>query len=74
MKAKLEFTLPEERSEFRAAMRADQMTCEITDADNQMRSWLKHGHPFKSATAAIEACRLLLLEVTNKINNDETTP
>jgi hypothetical protein len=62
MKATLEFTLPEEATEHLLAVKAGDMASEIDTAYNVMRGWLKHGHTFADADAAIEACKALLCD------------
>lgn len=60
MRATLEFELPEDQEEFHTAVRSGETHSVCLDADNQIRSWLKHGHEFKCITDALEACRALL--------------
>lgn len=60
MKATIEFTIPEEEEEFRITMRAMMTHVAIHDADEKMRSWVKHGNNFKTIAEAITECRRLL--------------
>jgi hypothetical protein len=62
MKATLEFNLPEEAHEFYIATRATRMSIEISITREKIRSWLKHGHEFKTPDDALIAVRSELLE------------
>ena len=62
MEATLKFNLPEEREDHLLAVRAGDMAAGVADAMEQTRCWLKHGHDFKTADEAIEACRALLAD------------
>jgi len=57
MKSRLEFTLPEEKCEFELAHHGMDFALTCHDIDQQLRNWLKHGHEFKTADAALEAVR-----------------
>ena len=57
MKATLEFTLPEEQTEHRMAVSAPDVFAALREFDNQLRSWVKHGHEFKDADEALHAAR-----------------
>lgn len=60
MKAILEFNLPEDRDEFTLAKDGHGWYCACLDLDNWLRGKLKHGHEFKTADEALEACRKYL--------------
>jgi hypothetical protein len=57
MKAKLEFNLPEDQSLFDAACKATDLRSAVSDFDNELRNWIKHGHDFKNADDALEKVR-----------------
>ena len=57
MKATLEFTLPEDRSEHHLAIHASDWWLVAWDLDQWLRSALKHGHNYDSADAALEGAR-----------------
>jgi hypothetical protein len=63
MKAKLTFNLPEERDELKLAQRGADYFCFLWDLDQELRSWLKYGHNFKTPDEVIEAIREKLSEV-----------
>jgi hypothetical protein len=63
MRATLEFTLPKETVEHQWAVNAPKMAGCISETDEKLRSWLKHGHTFKSADDALEAVREMFDEV-----------
>ena len=60
MTATLTFNLPEEAAEHRLACNAALLASTVTDADQKMRNWRKHGHPFKSPEEALDYCRATL--------------
>jgi hypothetical protein len=60
MTATLTFTLPEDRAEHLLAVRAREMAADLADADDAMRSFLKHGHQFQDADEAIAHIRGML--------------
>lgn len=59
MKATLEFTLPKEDAEYRAAIQGQSLKSAISDYDNRMRSILKHGlSKYTDAElSGVEKCR-----------------
>ena len=63
MKAKLEFTLPEEKCEHIIAVHAMGWALTAWDMDAMLRTWLKHGNEFKDADTAIESIRDSLHEI-----------
>jgi hypothetical protein len=69
MTATLAFSLPEEQHEHALAINAQNLANTITDADEVMRRWLKHGHSFETSTEALEACRGLLSEAVQQIQS-----
>jgi len=74
MKAILEFTLPEEKYEHKAALQGADLRLTVSNLDNMLRGFLKHGHSFKTATEALEAIRASLREDLDYYNinlNDE---
>lgn len=61
MTATLTFNLPEDDGAHKRALFADLIYAQMEDAREQIRSWRKHGHTFKTPDEAIEACRALLI-------------
>jgi len=57
MKAKLEYNLPEDQSQFDAACKAIDLRSAVSDFDNELRNWIKHGHDFNNADDALEKVR-----------------
>ena len=53
----LEFNLPEEESEFKDAVDVGRIKSALWDFTQDLRTWLKHGHTFKSADEALETVR-----------------
>jgi hypothetical protein len=58
----LVFRLPENEEEHRLAVNGGRYHATLWHIDEQCRSWLKHGHSFKSAGEALEAVRRLIVE------------
>jgi len=44
MKATLEFQLPEDESQRRAAIAGMDLVCAVSEFDNILRQWVKHGY------------------------------
>lgn len=59
-KATLTFNLPEEEPEYKTVVNASKLFSCLWDIDQQTRSYLKHGHPFKTADEAIENIREMI--------------
>lgn len=57
MKATLEFNLPEDQNEYDTVNQAYKMQSFISDLEQLLRSWSKHGHPFEDADKAVESMR-----------------
>lgn len=57
MKATLEFNLPEEKYEHKAALQGADLRLIICSLDETLRGYLKHGHQFKTANEALEGIR-----------------
>lgn len=70
MKATLEFSLPEEREEFRVASRAGEMALVVADLDMKLRGWLKHGHGFKTIEDALQEVRNELCDAVVVANGE----
>lgn len=68
MKAILEFNLPEENYQHKAALQAADMKLIIYTLDNMLRGYLKYGHDFKTANEAIETVRKNLHEDLESYN------
>ena len=62
MKATLEFNLPEEAAEFYLATNSAKLALEVSGIRERLRSWLKHGHEFKTPDDALIAVRNELLD------------
>jgi hypothetical protein len=69
----LKFTLPEEQAEAKLAQTGPGLFGVVWDLDQQLRSWLKHGHQFKTATEALENARMRLNDLLAErcLNLDE---
>ena len=65
MKATLTFNLPDDNSDFLLAQRGKDYYSYLWDLDQDLRSWLKHGHQFKSIDEALERIREELHEQVN---------
>lgn len=63
MKATLEFTLPEESTEFAWASRAGDLAGAITEVDDRLRNWLKHDCGPKDRDDALQSIRDMLADV-----------
>ena len=61
-KFKLEYNLPEEKSDFMLASRAFEWYSTLWDLDQFLRNKLKYGSDFKSADEALEEIRKFLHE------------
>lgn len=70
MKATLEFNLPEEAHEFYIASRATTLALEVNAVREKIRSWLKHGHEFKTPDEALVAVRDELIDAFNIANEE----
>jgi len=57
MKAILEFNLPEDNYQHKAALQGADMKLIIYTLDNMLRGYLKYGHDFKTADEAIATIR-----------------
>jgi hypothetical protein len=68
MKARLTFTMPDEREAFEDAVHGGEWNVIVQDMDNALRNWLKYGHEFKSADEALEAARTKLNELVSVYN------
>lgn len=60
MKAILEFNLPDEEFDFKKASEGKYLHFAVSEFDNQLRAWIKHGHQFKDADEALREVRSLL--------------
>lgn len=57
MKATLEFDLPEDHHEHLLAIHGVNLHGALWNLDQQLRTWVKHGHKFKSTEEALEYVR-----------------
>jgi len=63
MKATLEFDLPEEASEHRAALDGNDWRSVVTELDELLRTWIKHGGLNEMKTPeALQHVRTTLLQ------------
>lgn len=62
MKAYLVFSLPEDQGSFDITCRSIDMFCVLHEIDQELRSWLKYGHSFKSVDETLEKVRSTLRE------------
>lgn len=60
MKATLEFNLPEEEFDFKKATQGKNLYFAVSEFDNQLRNWIKHGHEFKDADEVLNEIRSML--------------
>lgn len=67
-KAKLEYNLPEEKSDFMLASRAQGWYSTLWDLDQYLRNKLKHGNDFKSTDEALAEIRKYLHELMEDNN------
>ena len=58
----LKYNLSKETKEHLVAIHAMDWAMCLWDIDQDMRSWLKHGHTFQNADEAIERLREMLYE------------
>ena len=59
----IKFNLPKEEQDFKLAQRGKDYCCVIFKALQEIRSYLKYGHNFKTIDEALEKIRETLLEV-----------
>lgn len=57
MKTVIEFDLPEDDDVHKLADNASGLYNSLWDLDQQLRSWIRHGHTFESADDALETVR-----------------
>ena len=66
MKAILEFDLPEDEDNHRAAINGANWESVCLSVADILRNWIKHGHSFKSVDEALEKTRdTLFQEIEN---------
>lgn len=70
MEATLKFDLPEEKEEFIKAQNGVITHSIICDLDTMLRSYLKHGHNFKTPDEAIDYVRNYLHNLLKSENID----
>lgn len=70
MKAKLEFSLPEEEGEFRDAINGYNWKNVVRDFYIELRGKLKHGHEFKNADEALEWAKKQILDYAQDCHLD----
>jgi GGDEF domain-containing protein len=57
MKATLEYNLPEDQREHEIALNGYKYCLILSDLDNDLRLYMKHGHGFKTADEVLEHIR-----------------
>lgn len=57
MQSILQFNLPEDRDDFILAQRGADYFSFLWDLDQDLRSWQKHGHKFKTPDEVIDKIR-----------------
>lgn len=57
MKAILQYELPEDQREYEVAVQAPRVQSFLWDFSQQLRSWYKYHHDFKSADDALNQIR-----------------
>jgi len=61
-KVTITFNIPEEENELKLAQRGKDYYCVIHQTLQEIRSYLKYGHQFKTADEALEKIREILYE------------
>ena len=64
--AALTFNLPEETEEHADAINGTAWKSVACDLDQQLRTWLKHGHDFATGTFALENARQRLHDLIDE--------
>lgn len=72
MKATIEFQLPEEATEHRAALNGMGYRAALCEIHEQIRQRLKYGHELRSADDALEWCRGLVDECRAEAEEPDT--
>jgi hypothetical protein len=67
-KVTITFDLPEEQSEFDCAINAGNFKNAIWNFEQQLRSWYKYHHHFKTADDAIQGIRNYFYQCLNEHN------
>lgn len=62
MKAIFEFSLPEEKHEYKCAQQGADLRIVVSNLDSILRATLKYGHKYKTATMALQDIRKRLHE------------
>lgn len=68
MKAKLEFSLPEEQDEFTFAIKGKNYWNCLYELDQKLRGILKYGHQYKNVDELAEELRM---DIRNNVDLDE---
>jgi hypothetical protein len=72
MMASLNYDLPTETYEYLCASHGHAAIRELHDLNNQTRSWVKHGHEFKTADEAVEAFRQAVIDAIGVLPEELT--
>ena len=70
MKAILEYNLPDDQHEYDIAIQANRTQSFLCDFSQQLRSWQKYHHDFKSADDALDKIREEFYRLLNEHNVD----
>jgi len=62
MKAIFEFSLPQEKHAYKCAQQGADLRIVVSNLDNTLRTMLKHGHRYETATIALQDIRKRLHE------------
>lgn len=57
MRATLQFNLPDDQHEYEVAVQAPKVQAFLWDFSQQLRTWYKYHHDFKSADDALDKIR-----------------
>lgn len=69
-KVTIEYNLPDEQHEYEVAMQATKSQSFLWDFSQQLRSWQKYHHDFKSADDALDKIREEFYRLLNEHNVD----
>lgn len=67
MKVTIEFKLPEERCEYLQSVHMGDAFCALDEIRNQLRTWTKHGHEFKTPEECLEAVVIMFYNAIESI-------
>lgn len=70
MKATLEFNLPEDQREHETAINGHKWRLILSDLDNDLRLYLKHGHGFQTPDEAFQRIRERIQQECQELGAD----